>query len=219
MSKPMVLIVGDSGTGKSSMFETLPPERTIILNTEQKPLPMRNFNQFKNVMIDTYKKLDSAISQLKKSDKYDYVVIDSFTSTHEMIQKYCKGTFSGWEVYDSYNAMIMELIGKLKQLPQQVFLVAIPEQKSMEFGETKSYVRVKGKELKYGFVEKEVAVVLFTNPQYADEGEDEGEMIDVLLDYKPNKKNTAKAPRGLFEKKPNNDALFVANAIKEYYES
>jgi len=214
MSKPVVLICGESGTGKSSMFETLPPERTLILNTELKPLPMRNFNQFKNVMADTYKKLDSAISQLQKTDKYDYVVLDSFTSLTEIVNKYASTAFNGFEVWAQYNQMIVDTIWKLKKLPQQTFIIALPEQKALEFGETKAYARVKGKELKYGYLEKEVAVVLFTNPIYDD---DTGEMEDVIMQYKSNKKNTAKSPRGLFEGVVKNDALFIAEKIDEYY--
>ena len=215
MSKPVIAVIGESGTGKSSMFETLPPDRTLILNTELKPLPMRNFNDFKNVMTDTVKKFDSVIAQLSKAeDKYDYVVLDSFTSLCETVYGYTSKAFNGYEVWGMYNEIIYEAIKKLKKLPQQVFIVALPEQKSLEFGETKAYARVKGKELKYGGLEKELAVVLFTKPIYDD---DSGEMLDVNMAYKANKANTAKAPRGLFETEPKNDALFIADAIKKYY--
>ena len=219
MSKPMVLIIGDSGTGKSSMLETLPPERTVILNTENKPLPIRNFNKFKNINITSYKALEATIAKLMKpesKEKYDYVVLDSFTSVFEIINAYASKVFTGYEVWGQYNEMIVKTIWDLKKLDMQVFGIALPEQKAEQFGETKSYARIKGKELKYGFLEKEVAMVLFTHPIY---DEDSGEMTDVKLDYVPNKFNSAKAPRGLFTEKPANDALFVAEAIKKYYDS
>ena len=37
--KPNIFICGPSGTGKSTSMRNLPPERTVILNTEQKALP------------------------------------------------------------------------------------------------------------------------------------------------------------------------------------
>ena len=223
--RPAVGIIGDSGTGKSSMFGTLPAVRTVILNTETKELPIENFSEFNNIMIDAFKKLDKTLDALKKPEmveKYDYVVLDSFTSMAEMIDKYANHVFSGYEVWNQYNMMISDVVKKIKVLPQQVFIVAIPEQKAEQFGEVKAYARVKGNELKFGFLEKELAIVMFTNPAYAEEDIpekeiEEGEMISVHMDYKPNKRNSAKAPRGLFTKKPINDALAIAKAIDTFY--
>jgi len=225
MSTPPVAIIGDSGTGKSTLIETLPPEKTVILNTENKPLPMRNFNSFTNINITAYKKFEAILTELARTklkdgeeilpkDKYDYVVIDSFTSLTEMIHRYSSAINTGYDIWAGYNDMIVDMLLKIKALPQQVFVIALPEQKAEQFGEVKEYARVKGKELKYGFFEKEFAVVLFTSPQYDD---DSGEMEDVLMDFKPNKRNSAKAPRGLFKERPKNDALVIATAINEYY--
>lgn len=217
MAKPLVVVIGDSGTGKSSSLENLPPERTVIINTENKPLPLKNFSNFKNFMITDWKTLDGILTQLltdEMAEKYDYVVLDSFSSALEIIHKYCRKVYTGWDIWDNYNVMVMELVFKMKKLKQQCFIIALPEQKAEQFGETKSYARVKGKELKFGYLEKEVAVVLFTNPEYDD---DSGEMLNVFMDFVPNKRNSAKAPRGMFKTKPTNDMLEIANKIKEYY--
>lgn len=214
---PLVVIIGDSGTGKSSLLETLPPERTVIINTENKPLPMRNFSQFKNFYIKDWKALSNILDKLaipEMKEKYDYVVMDSFTSTVEIVNRYCDKVYNGYEVWAKYNDMITDVIIKMKKLDMQCFMIALPEQKAEQFGETKSYARIKGKELKYGFLEKEVAIVMFTNPDY---DQDTGEMKNVYMEYVPNKRNSAKAPRGMFKEKPTNDALFIANKIKEYY--
>jgi hypothetical protein len=222
---PLVVIIGDSGTGKSSLLETLPPERTVIINTENKPLPMRNFEQFKNFYITDWKALSNILDKLASDEKdektgltmkekYDYVIMDSFTSTVEIVNRYCDKVYNGYEVWAKYNDMITDVIIKMKKLDMQCFVIALPEQKAEQFGETKSYARIKGKELKYGFLEKEVAIVMFTVPDY---DQDTGEMKDVFMEYVPNKRNSAKAPRGMFIEKPKNDALFIANKIKEYY--
>ncbi len=214
---PVVVIIGDSGTGKSSLLETLPPERTVIINTENKPLPMRNFNQFKNFYITDWKALSNMLDKLatpEMKEKYDFVVMDSFTSVVEIVNRYCDKVYNGYEVWAKYNDMITDVIIKMKKLDMQCFMIALPEQKAEQFGETKSYARIKGKELKFGFLEKEVAIVLFTNPDY---DMDSGEMKEVYMDYMPNKRNSAKAPRGMFTERPTNDALLIANKIKEYY--
>lgn len=40
-----VLIIGNSGTGKSTSIRTLPPEETFIINVLDKPLPFRGANK------------------------------------------------------------------------------------------------------------------------------------------------------------------------------
>lgn len=224
-----VLLIGESGEGKSSMFgrvkddngnviiEGLPPTRTMIINTENKSLPSDNFHEFNNKVIDSFKKMDGTLDALNTDagrEKYDYVVLDSFTSLTEIIERFAEFAFQGYEQWKQYNNMLREVIIKLKKLQQQVFVIAIPEQKDIGFNQTKSYARVKGKELKYGHLEKEFAVVLYTNVIY---DEETGEMIDVELMYKPNKNNTAKAPVGLFKSRPRNDAIIIAKALKEFY--
>ena len=198
-------------------ISTLPPERTIILNTENKDLPFEHADNYANKIMDSYKKLDGTLDALMTEAgraKYDYVVLDSFTSATEIINRFAEFAFKGFDQWKNYNSMIVELIIKIKKLEQQVFVIAIPEQKDIGFNDYKAYARIKGKELKYGHLEKEFAIVLFTNVIYDDES---GEMTDVELLYKPNRNNTAKAPVGLFRERPKNDALFIAEAIREFY--
>ena len=213
-----VLLVGESGTGKSTAIRTLPPEKTVVLNTELKAMPMQNHDEFKVVDINTYKVLDAALTYYssEKGDKFDYIVLDSFTSMTEIIDRYTSAVYSGFDQWKNYNLLIYDVINRIKQMKQQVFVLGIPEQKSENFNEVKKYIRIKGNELKYGNIEKEFTVVLYTAPVYDEES---GEMEDVELVYKPNKRNSAKAPIGLFNERPKNDALFVSNKINEFYKS
>jgi len=211
-----VLIVGESGTGKSTAIRRLPPEKTVILNTELKAMPMQNHDDFKVVDINTYKVLDNALKYYasSKGDKYDYIVLDSFTSMTEIVDRYTSAVYVGYDQWKNYNLLIYDVINRIKLLKQQVFVLGIPEQKEESFNEIKKYIRVKGKELKYGNIEKEFTIVLYTSPIYDEES---GEMDDVEFVYKPNKKNSAKAPVGLFNERPKNDVLFVSQRINEFY--
>jgi GTPase SAR1 family protein len=211
-----VLIVGDSGTGKSTSVAKLPPSETVILNTEIKALPIQNHDDFKVVDINTYKTLDAALRYYasEKGDKYKYLVLDSFTSMTEIIDRYTNAIYQGYDVWKNYNLLIYDIINRLKQMKQQVFVMGIPEQKAEGFNDFKKFLKVKGNELKYGAIEKEFAIVLYTSPIYDEES---GEMEDVEFVYRPNKKNTAKAPMGLFNERPKNDLKFVSDRINEFY--
>jgi len=209
----VTLIVGESGSGKSSSFRHLPPEETVILNTERKAMPFKGFNKFKNIDVSSVKAFNTVMSELKKDEKYKYVVIDSLTSLTELVNKYTEVTFNGFEIWKMYNSIIYDALQSLKSLPQQVFITAIPEHLEKSLGEIKGYARVKGKELKYGGIEKEFAIVLWTDLIE----DDDGMVTDYLFRYKPNKHNTAKAPNELFEGNVPNDCKLVADKIGEYY--
>jgi len=207
------LIVGSSGSGKSSSFRNLPPEKTVVLNTERKILPFRSFNKFKNININRYKDYDKVIKELKKSEKYEYVVIDSLTALLEISNKYCETVFSGYTIWSEYNSMVYNILQDMKDLPQQVFITAIPEFFDDGQGNVKAFAKTKGKEFKYS-IEKEFAVVLHTHMVE----DDEGNISDYQLDTKPSKHTSAKSPDGMFEERyiPN-DVTLVDKAIHEYY--
>ena len=179
-------------------------------------MPFPEHNKFKVVDVDSYTLLITVLDQLASEDgskHFDYVILDSFTSLTEILEKWADANFNNYTVWREYNAAIMKVISRLKKLPQQVFVLGIPEYLDAEFGNSKQYLKVKGKELK-ATVEKEFSVVLFTSPMYND---DTGEMDDVEMVFKPNRNNSAKSPTGLFEVKPKNDYLAIANAVKTFY--
>jgi len=207
-----VLICSPTGYGKSSSLRNLPASRTVIINLENKALPFKGFKDFKNINITSYKKFAQVLTELKKSEDYDYVAIDSFTSLTEIIHKYCELTFSGFEIYKQYNSMIQDALWTIKALPQQVFVTAIPEYLETTFGEPKGYAKVKGKEWKYS-IEKEFAIVLWID---LIENED-GEVTDYVFKYKPNKHNSAKSPHEMLEGQVPNDCNLIADNIHEYY--
>ena len=201
------------GSGKSSTFRNLDPDTTLFINTENKPMPFRSFSKFKNVNVTRYKDFAQLMKELKKDTKYKVVVIDSFTSLTEIVGRYTDTVFTGFEQWKQYNQLLQDALWGIKELPQQVFMTGIPEYVETQPGESKGYIRLKGKELKYGGAEKEFAIVLWTK---LIEGDD-GEIVDYQLRYKPSKHNSAKAPHEMFDGEIPNDAQFIIEKIHEYY--
>lgn len=232
-----ILFIGTTGTGKSTLFENLPREKTMIINTEDKVLPFEDAHGFLNRYVTTYKGLIQKLDALIKdggpdgSKTIEYVGIDSLSAICDIIEKYAMFAFTGYEIWGQYNEMIRIVLSKIKQLPQKVIVIALPEQKDVEFGEAKTYARVKGKEWKYGNIEKEFTVVMFTNPQYAEsdmesytnanakllEEVEAGDMIECYMKYKANKKDTSKSPPGMFKGKVPNDAMKIFKSLDEFH--
>jgi hypothetical protein len=210
------LIVGTSGSGKSSTFRNLDPKKTVIVNCERKILPFKGFGKFKNVNINKYKDYVQLIKELKAAgDKYDCVIIDSLTSLLEINDKYCRTVFSGYNIYSEYNNMVYDLLQDIKELPQQVFITGIPEYLEISPGEVKAVVKTVGKQWK-GAIEKEFAIVLHTHLI----DDEEGNILQYQLDTKPSKSTSAKAPDGMFnDRYISNDAKLIVEAIDGYYNS
>lgn len=95
-----VLILGNSGTGKSTSIRTLPPEETFIVNVLDKPLPFRGANKKyirvgKDVPNGNYYATDKTnlilrnVNWINSRPEIKYLVIDDFgyVITHEFMSK------------------------------------------------------------------------------------------------------------------------------------
>jgi len=97
--KPNIIVVGKSGSGKSSSLRNLNPDKTAVLNTERKQLPFRDAKKFKNVHIPDLNTYKAAFKKALESDSIDTIVIESFTSLIEMIYREADVRFKGFDVW------------------------------------------------------------------------------------------------------------------------
>jgi len=81
------LILGESGTGKSTSLHRLDPSETFIINTIGKPLPFIGFNKKYNVesknyiVTDDYSKILNTLLVIGRNEKYAHIkniIIDDF---------------------------------------------------------------------------------------------------------------------------------------------
>jgi hypothetical protein len=92
-----VLLMGASGTGKSTSLRNLPAEETAIINVTNKPMPFKNKNGLKIVTCTNYEQMISAIVKTKRR----IIVVDdsSYMMTFENFEK---ATQKG---YDKFTTM------------------------------------------------------------------------------------------------------------------
>ncbi len=212
-SYPPVLIAGNTGTGKSSCLRNVAnPERVAVLNIERKIMPSRNAMKLKSVDITSYKMLLQAMKQAMDSDDYDMIFVDSFSALGDLLHRYCKSQFSGYEIWGQYNDMLYEFLQSIKSNKKPLYITGIPETLEVGF-DHKQYIRVKGKEFRYGGVESNFAVVLFTDP-YLDE---ESGQMKFRLKTNPNMMNSAKSPEDMFPEFIDNDTVQIQDMIEKYY--
>lgn len=211
-----VAIVGRSGTGKTSSLEQLPDDKTLILNVENKRLPFKT--KFKHeYRIKDYRKLigdnnEGMLISGIKSDKFDYIVIDSFTTWAEMVLDFAKKYETGYDIYNRYNDEVSKLMNIIKfQESKIIFVLGIPENVEGMDGLIEKRLKVAGKQWE-GSIEKEFPIVFYTSTR-----KDE-EKMNYFFETQTDGVTSAKSPRGMFDSEliPN-DLNQVANTIKGYY--
>ena len=211
-----VAIVGRSGTGKTSSLEQLPEDKTLILNVENKRLPFKT--KFKHeYRIKDYRKLigdnnDGMLVSGIKSDKFEYIVIDSFTTWAEMVLDFAKKYETGYDIYNRYNDEVSKLMNVIKfQESKIIFVLGIPENVEGMDGLIEKRLKVAGKQWE-GSIEKEFPIVFYTSTR-----KDE-EKMNYFFETQTDGVTSAKSPRGMFDNEliPN-DLNQVANTIKGYY--
>jgi GTPase SAR1 family protein len=212
-----ILILGDSGTGKSSSIRTLPSKETFILNVVSKPLPFRgsvkNYNRLSpDGMTGNYYCSDDANSIKRvinlvnnKRPEIKYLIIDDLgyvAMNGFMKRALIKGYDRFSEIASEFNTA-MEMINLLRD---DLFCIATMHIETDKQGKTKpktignmvdQYINIEGK-FSYTFhtINKDGPYKFLTNN-------------DGI--------HMAKTPMGCFENMYiDNDLLMIVNRINEY---
>lgn len=204
MSIP-VLIIGASGTGKSTSLRNFSPDEVELINVERKPLPFRN--EFKPLNTDSYREICKAMKATKKKavviDDAGYLITNSFMRGHS-------AGGGGNSVFALYNQLaddFWKLIGFSKALePDKVVYFMMHEDK-------KDDGTVKPKTIGKLLDEKVCLEGMFTivlRSAYED-----GKYI---FHTNTNGFDVCKTPIGMFETPDiENDLKMVDEKIREYY--
>lgn len=164
--KPLIIIVGPSGSGKSSSLQNLDPETTYILDLERKGMPFRA-KHFKHIIpVGNLVEFKNAHEIVKKDLSCSCLVIDSFTKLTEYIKDDAIAAFKGYELWNWYNATIKKILNGIKNPNHPVVLTAIDEIVKIAQPDgselCQKRVKIQGKEHE-GMVEKEFLITLFTD--------------------------------------------------------
>ena len=216
MSKPIISIVGSSGTGKSTSLRNLPPDKTHIIDLERKGLPFPNAGAFNVKSCSNVKDFDAALNAALDDSKCEVIVIESFTKYVEVLFTLAQASFKGFDVWSYYARVIRATLDKVKNDRAIVIFTAIDEIVQIAQTNGDSYnvrrIKVKGKEHE-GCIEKEFLMVLFTEVKRGKDGN-----VEYVFQTNSDGITSAKTPMGMFEDLyiPN-DINAVINTAKKYY--
>lgn len=200
-----VLIMGESGTGKSTSLRNCDPATTAVVNPVGKPLPFKSHFEMLNNETDARKIVKYMKEQVAAGKKL--LVVDDFQYILAVpYMNRIKET--GWDKYNDFGANYFEIIDVCKDLPDDVVVVYMTHLETLDNGLTT--VKLIGKLLREKItIEGLFTVVLRTGVNEA-----------KYYFYTQNSgKDTVKSPLGMFPAYAiDNDLNYVVNKIRNYYE-
>ena len=220
----LVFVVGKSGMGKSTSCRNLDPDKTVIVNSDQKDLPFpkfkTKFNKEKGNYLQT-SNVDEIIQKLRdvqSNENITTVVIDTWTRimTDEVMSKEFHNSSNGMKMWSNMaykQYTLLNIINEKLRDDLIVYLFCHPEIVYDETGYPKMQIAVQGQQLKKFVPESFSTVVL-----YSEAIKNPGQPINYYFRTVTNGEDTCKAPMGMFEEENvDNDLIEINDVINEYY--
>lgn len=196
----LVMIYGQSGTGKSTSLRNFKNEDVAVVNVSGKPLPFRG--GIKPYNSDNYTKIMTAIS---KTDRKSIVIDDA---TYLMVNEFMRtAKQTGYQKYTDMACSFNQLIEFAASLPDDKIVYFMGHSDQADDG--REHFKTIGKMLdNYVTVEGRFTIVLKTVVQ-------DGKYMFATQN---NGQDTVKSPMGMFDAALiDNDLKAVDDAIREYW--
>lgn len=216
----LVLVIGESGSGKSRSLKNLPKEETVMINVVGKSLPFKGWKagftdkSIKEggnyIVTDDAEKITNILEFVNKNrPEVKYIVIDDFQyvlsnefmrrADEKSYDKFTQIGKDGWTIFNKAGHMRDDLI---------VFVLSHEEQSDLGRRKIKTIGKLLDNQIT---LEGLATVVLFTKVKQGANGSNEYSFVTQT------ENSTGKSPEGMFnEKYIENDLLEVANQIKLY---
>lgn len=196
-----VLILGESGTGKTTSLRNCPPDRFGLINVSKKPLPFRS--ALKPYNTDDYGKIIGALKLAKAPsiviDDSQYLMVNAFMrrSKEKGYDKYTDIANAHWSLIDFIS----------NSLPENMIVYLMSHTDRDQQGNEKA--KTVGRMIdQYITLEGLFTIVLKTH------------VMDGKYTFLTHNSgfDTVKSPLGMFDTDEiDNDLLLVDNTIRDYY--
>ena len=196
----LVMIYGQSGTGKSTSLRNFADDEVAVINVSGKPLPFRS--KLTTYDTDNYAKISSALGKIERKS----IVIDD--ATYLMVNEFMRtAKVTGYQKYTDMAVNFNSLVAQASQLANDKIVYFLGHSDLKDDGT--EHFKTIGKMLdNYVTVEGKFTIVLKTVVQ-------DGK---YYFSTHNSGQDTVKSPLGMFESNyVDNDLKAVDAIIREYY--
>ena len=196
----LVMIYGQSGTGKSTSLRNFTNDEVAVINVSRKPLPFRS--KLTTYDTDNYAKISSALGKIERKS----IVIDD--ATYLMVNEFMRtAKVAGYQKYTDMAVNFNSLVAQASQLANDKIVYFLGHSDLKDDGT--EHFKTIGKMLdNYVTVEGKFTIVLKTVVQ-------DGK---YYFSTHNSGQDTVKSPLGMFEDNyVDNDLKAVDTIIREYY--
>lgn len=201
MNSVPILLIGKSGSGKSTSLRNFKKDEVAVINVLGKPLPFRS--DIKAVKLDDY---DNILNQIKMTKK-DVIVIDdaNYLITNEFMEK---SSIRGYDKYNEIANHFFELINGIKNIEGGKTVYLIMHEDTDEEGNVKPKTIGKLLDDKVNIQGMFTICIraMYENGKY-------------VFRLKTNGQDCVKTPFGMFyTDEMENDLKAFDNVVREYYD-
>ena len=211
-----ILLIGNTGAGKTTSFRNLNPAETLIINADKKPLSWRGWKKYYNaesknyIVCDDAHKIQGYLKHI--SDNMPHIkvaIIDTLNGAmlaQEMADRK-NNSYDAWRDLATSIYGILDMIGTLRE-DLTVVCTAHAQTEMTDSGYMFTHMKTSGRKLEKIVPESKFTTVLHCK---ANEGK---YVFEVHA-----KNSTAKTPLGLYEEdEVENDIAKVIEKLKAYEE-
>lgn len=199
-----VLILGDSGTGKSASLRNFREDEVFVINTAGKPLPFKNHFEcatprYQNLTQDVLRAMDSTSKKVIVIDDAQYIM------SYQYMRRIKEG---GWDKWNDIQGDFFNIIMHVDDLPADTVVYFLSHIQRTDDGREK--IKTMGKMLD----EKITIEGLFTTVLKTSVAD--GQYCFLTQN---SGMDTVKSPIGMFDTYAiDNDLKYVDTKIRNYYE-
>lgn len=221
----LILVAGDTGTGKTTSLEKLDPAVTFLINCANKPLPFKGSSETYKVGKNLYFSHDSmdikgVMDAVNNQPHIKHLVIDdsNFVMTEFFFKK---AADKGYEKFTELASNFQRILSTAKSMRDDLDVIVMmhTENESSNGIVFAKKVKTIGKLVDDQYQPLAVVTIaLFTNVSYDKSGNPVYEFITQRC-KKDGIEIPAKSPRGMFPLAIPNDLAEVVKLSREYYTS
>ena len=221
-----VLVIAESGSGKSTAIRTLDPKETAIINIANKPLPFRGWKSNYTVLdksnpngnlvnVSSGPGVYKAMQHVSEKMPHIKVLVVDDWQYMSSFEYFDKANEKGYDKFTQIAANLAQVAKLPKDLREDltIFFLTHAEESTDVNGNRKVKAKTVGKMIDNALtLEGLFSIVLFGKVRKEDDG-----TLSYGFETQNNGENTCKSPMGMFEDSfiPN-DLAYVRDAILAY---